>query len=118
MIAGAAGLGILIVGVLYLLRPRTMAASFGLPVLPSRDATAWLRLKGIRDLATGVVAGVLIATASSGVLGGALAAFAIIPIGDALTILRANGERMAAFAIHGLTAAIMLTGSGLLLAAG
>jgi len=34
-----------------------IAATFGLPSLPTVDATPWLRLKGVRDLTTGAVAG-------------------------------------------------------------
>ena len=38
-IAGIAALGIFLVGILYLLMPRTMATSFGLPTIPHEDAT-------------------------------------------------------------------------------
>lgn len=114
-IATVAGAGIFVVGALYLLMPRRMAGNFGLPVVPQEDATEWLRLKGIRDLATGIVAGVLILSAAPQVLGAAMAAFAVIPIGDATTIVRAGGSRAAALGIHGATAIVMLAGSVLLL---
>ncbi len=110
-----AGTGILVVGILYLTIPRAMALNFGLPSIPPLEATEWLRLKGIRDLTTGIVAGVLIFTAPALVLGWVVAAFALIPLGDAFTILRANGSRKAAFGIHGATAAGMLAASVLLL---
>jgi hypothetical protein len=32
-----------VVGVLYLVVPRTIAVSFGLPAIPREDATPWLR---------------------------------------------------------------------------
>ena len=114
-IAGIAGLGIFVVRVLYLVVPRTIAVSFGLPAIPHEDATPWLRLKGIRDLATGIVAGILILAAAPELLGWAVIAFAIIPLGDAITILRAKGARWAALGVHGATAVVMLLGGVLLL---
>ncbi|MPV35761.1 DUF4267 domain-containing protein [Georgenia subflava] len=116
-IAGLAGVGILIVGLCYLATPRAMAASFGLPTLPEADATPWLRLKGIRDLTTGVVALVLLVLADPHVLAWAVIAFALIPLGDAVTVLRAGGSRAAALGIHGTTVVVMLVGAALLLAA-
>ena len=117
IIATIAGIGIFAVGVLYLTKPRMMADNFGLPHIPHESATPWLTLKGLRDLATGVVAGVLIVSAPSPVLGWAVLAFAIIPIGDAISILVARGSRAAALGIHGATAAAMVVGAVLLLAA-
>lgn len=116
-IAILGGAGIAVIGMLYLLRPRAMATSFGLPTIPPAEATAWLRLKGIRDLASGVVAAVLLIWASPEVLGIALLAFAIVPSGDALTVLRARGNITAALGVHGATAAVMVLG-GLLLVLG
>lgn len=113
-ITALAGLGILTIGILYLTIPRTMAGSFGLPSVPDANATPWLRLKGIRDLATGIVAIILLLTAPTNVLAWTVAAFAIIPAGDAVTILRAGGSRRAAIGIHGVTAALMFAGAAAL----
>lgn len=113
-IAALAGLGIFAVGVLYLAVPQTIAASFGLPILPEPEATPWLRLKGIRDLATGVAAFALLFSAERHVLAIALLAFAIVPFGDAMTILSARGSRQAALLIHGTTVTLMLIGAGAL----
>ncbi len=117
LIAIISGVGILTIGVLYLVTPRSMAASFGLPVIPHPEATGWLRVKGFRDIAMGVIAGVVVITAPASVLGWVLAAAAIIPLGDAATILKAGGSRRAALGIHGSTAASMLVASVLLLTA-
>ena len=116
IIVALAGLGIFVIGVLYLVIPRAMAPNFGLPVVPSVQATAWLRLKGIRDLATGVAAGVLLLTAPAAVIGYVVVAVTIIPVGDAVTILRSGGDVRTAWGIHLATAAGMLTGAGLLIA--
>lgn len=115
VIAALAGLAIAAIGVLYLVRPRMMATVFGLPALPHEDATPWLRLKGIRDLTTGVVAGVLLLLAPPTVIGWILLAFAIIPVGDAAIVLAARGDTKAAWGIHGTTAAIMTVGAILLI---
>ncbi|HLT83069.1 MAG TPA: DUF4267 domain-containing protein [Phototrophicaceae bacterium] len=115
VISGVAGLGILVVGVCYLLVPRAMAATFGLPAVPPEDATPWLRLKGVRDLTTGVVAGVLLLTATPTVIGWVLLTFTLIPLGDAATIIRSAGDVRVAWTVHGATAALMLIGAALLL---
>lgn len=117
VLAAFAGLAITVVGIVYLVRPRMMAATFGLPVIPHEEATPWLRLKGIRDLATGVVAGTLILAASPTVVGWALLAFTLVPVGDAATVLASRGSAGAAWGIHGTTAAFMLVGVALLLGA-
>lgn len=114
--AGLAGAAIAAVGILYLVRPRMMAATFGLPVLPQPEATPWLRLKGLRDLTAGVVAATLLLTAPPTVVGWALLAYTLIPVGDAVTVLAARGDAKAAWGIHGTTAVVMLLGVFLLLA--
>lgn len=116
-VATIAGLGILVIGVLYLAIPQTMAANFGLPIVPDAQATPWLRLKGIRDIATGIAAFVVLLNAEPYVLAGTLLAFAIVPLGDAMTILVARGSRHAAVFIHGSTAVLMFVGAGALLLA-
>src|SRR5699024_607870 len=77
VIAALAGVMIAVIGVLFLARPRTIAMTFGLPALPPEEATPWLRLKGIRDLTTGIVAGTLLLLAPPTVVGWILLAYAI-----------------------------------------
>ncbi|WP_016699588.1 DUF4267 domain-containing protein [Actinoalloteichus spitiensis] len=116
-IAVLSGLAILTIGALYLLAPQRTAASFGLPSIPAGRDVAWLRVKGVRDLATGVVACALLLTAPTTTLGWAVAAFSIVPAGDAVTVLRSDGRRSAAYGIHGATAVLMLVSAGFLLSA-
>lgn len=115
IIAAVAGVAIFIIGLCYMTVPRAMATNFGLNVLPESGATPWLRVKGIRDTVTGVVAGVLLLTATPTVLGWCVLAFTLIPIGDAAIVLGANGNRSAAWGIHGTTAVLMILGAVLLL---
>jgi len=116
-IAGLAAVMIAVIGAVFLIRPRAIATSFGLPALPRADATPWLRLKGVRDLATGVVAMTLLFLVPPTVIGWVLLAYALIPIGDAAIVLSARGDAKAAWGIHGATAAVMIVGALILLIA-
>jgi hypothetical protein len=99
------GLGIIWVGLQYLLAPVKTAKGFGLPAWPSEGpSTAWLNIKGVRDVVSGLVILVPLALGQYEVLGYLLFAAAVTPIGDALTILRYRGNKTMAYAVHGGTA--------------
>jgi hypothetical protein len=102
-------LGIIIVGAQYLAAPRQAVRSFGLP-LPDAGAgtTGWLRLKGVRDAATGLAVLALMAWGTRRDIGLVLLALAVIPIGDMLVVLGAHGSRKLAFGMHGVTALVMV----------
>lgn len=100
---------IIVIGLGYVARPLAMIGGFGLP-LPDTNATTapWLRLKGVRDITSGlVVLGVMI-WGQRHDLGLVLLLEAVIPLGDMLVILTAKGSRAAAFGMHGVTAAVMV----------
>lgn len=65
----------------------------------------------------GVFIFILIAGATSHLLGYFMLAAAAIPAGDAAIVLRSKGPKAAAYGIHGATAVVMLIISLLLLAA-
>lgn len=115
LITALAGAAILAIGALYLLRPRAMSASFGLPDHPPPAATPWLRVKGIRDLVTGLVAAALLITAPPTVIGWSVCAFSVIPLGDGATVLAYGGNPRIAWGVHFATAALMLVGVVLLI---
>jgi Domain of unknown function (DUF4267) len=107
--------GIIVIGCFYLLSPERISGSFGLkPPASDADTRAWLRPKGIRDVASGLVLLTMMLTAESRLVGIALLAFAIIPLGDMSIILGSGGSRSKAFSVHGATCAVMLV-AGLLL---
>ena len=108
-VALLAAIGIIGIGVMYLLQPRVMTHNFGLP-LPEegRNIVWWLRLKGSRDIVSGLVVLVLMVWGSSYLLGIILLIEAIIPAGDMSLILAAKGSTKIAFGVHGLTAALMI----------
>ena len=111
-VALLAAVGIIGIGVMYLLQPRVMTHNFGLP-LPEegRNTTWWLRLKGSRDIVSGLVVLALMVWASPVVLGIVLLIEAIIPTGDMSVILAAKGSTKTALGVHGLTAALMIAGA-------
>ncbi|MEV5824681.1 DUF4267 domain-containing protein [Spirillospora sp. NPDC052242] len=113
-LAALTGLGITYVGLSYLLAPVATASGFGLPAWPTGEDAAWLNIKGVRDIGTGLAVLALLARGKREALGWVMLAFATIPAGDMLTILRHDGSAAAAFGIHGATAAAVLA-SGLLL---
>ena len=107
--AVAVAAGIIGIGVMYLFRPRVMTHNFGLP-LPEdgRNIVWWLRLKGSRDIVSGLVVLATMAWGGSRLLGVILLIEALIPIGDMSLILAAKGSTKTAFGVHGLTAALMI----------
>lgn len=113
-IALLTGVGIGYVGLSYILDPVGTAAGFGLPSVPSGDATAWLNVKGARDLGTGLAVLALLARGKREALGLVMCAFSTIAAGDMLTVLAHHGSKATAFGVHGATAAAVLA-SGLLL---
>lgn len=112
-IALLAAIGIIAVGILYLSNPRAATRSFGLP-LPEEGAniTWWLRLKGGRDVVSGLVVLALMAWGTSRTVGIVLLIEAMIPASDMSLILAAKGSTKRAFGMHGLTAALMILAAG------
>ena len=105
---------IIAIGIRFLVAPRQATIGFGIPDGHVRGLTA---IKGVRDITSGVVLLVVLATAGTAVLGWALLAAALTPIGDAV-IVRANGGPLSAvIGIHGVTAAPIVA-AGLVLALG
>ena len=108
-IASLAAAGIIGIGVMYLFQPRVMTHNFGLP-LPEegRNTAWWLRLKGSRDIVSGLVVLAMMTWGSAFLLGIVLLIEAIIPAGDMSLIVAAKGSTKTALGVHGLTAALMI----------
>ena len=103
---------IIAIGALYLVRPRRATSSFGLPLPEDGPNVAWwLRLKGVRDIASGLIVLALMASGFPRVVGIVLLVEAIIPIGDMTLILAANGSKRTALGVHGVTAVLMMLAS-------
>ena len=103
---------IMFIGARFLLAPRVAMAGYGVPEDSLRALTS---IKGVRDIASGVVPLVVLAAAGHHAFGWALFAAAITPIGDAI-IVRTNGGTLAhALSVHGATALVLIA-AGLTLA--
>jgi len=115
ILAALIAVGIIVIGCFYLASPERISGSFGLkPPASDADTRAWLRLKGIRDVAAGLVVLAMMLAADPRSVGIALLVEAVIPFGDMSIILGSSGSRSRAFSVHGVTCAVMLV-AGLLL---
>jgi hypothetical protein len=115
VMAALLAVGIIVIGCFYLLSPERISGTFGLkPLASDPDTGAWLRPKGIRDIAAGLVVLAMILTADTRLVGIVLLVEAVIPFGDMSIILGSGGSRSRAFSVHGVTCAVMLV-VGLLL---
>ncbi len=109
VLAGLLGLGIIFIGVNALRTPRA-AAGFGIPNTQTDDPNfrAWLSVKAVRDIGTGLILFLVLAAATPDLLGWFLLVAAFIPIGDALIVLRSKGPKAIAYGVHAATAAVMI----------
>ena len=99
----------MVIGCFYVVSPQRISGRFGLKAPASDSATsAWLRLKGIRDIASGLAVLTLMLMTGSRTVGLVLLVFSIIPFGDMSNILVSGGRKATAFSVHGVTCAVML----------
>jgi hypothetical protein len=118
VLAGLIGAGIILIGVREFVAPQA-SAGFGIPGTPTGDPNfrAWLAVKAVRDIASGVFVFLLMAVGTPHVLGWFMLAAAGIPTGDALIVLRSKGPKAVAYGVHAATAAVMVAISVLLFVA-
>ena len=103
---------ILFIGVRFLFRPERAAAGYGVASPP----TAYLTVKGIRDVGYGVVGLCLLFFAGVPAEAWFMLAVALVPLGDTVNVLRNGGAKAVAFGIHFATAVIVLVSAALLFA--
>jgi len=118
-LSGLIAAAIIFIGTRFYWGPAAAARDFGIanPPAPLTGFTAWLSVKGTRDMASGLFVALLMANGSPRLLGEFLAVASLIPLGDAASVLRSGGKKAAAFGIHGATAVVMLATAALLFAA-
>jgi len=112
IVALLVAIGIILLGAMYLFNPRGATQSFGLP-LPEAGANVawWLRLKGTRDIVSGLVLIALVIWGAPRLIGIVMLIQALIPVGDMTLILASKGSTKTAFGVHGLTAVLMILGA-------
>jgi Domain of unknown function (DUF4267) len=116
VLAGILAAAIIVIGVRFLVAPRVAAAGYGvLPDLDQAGTRAYLSVKGVRDIATGLFVIILMIAGATQLVGWVMLAATIIPLADATIVLRNGGARSIAYGVHGGTAAVMLITTALLL---
>ena len=115
-LSGLLGAGIIAISARFLVAPRVAAAGYGIATEQDGPASdPYLATKGVRDIASGVAVFALLAAGKPHALGRYMAAASIIPIGDAIIVLRSSGPKGTAYGVHGTTAAVMLATAVLML---
>ncbi len=116
-LAGLLAAGIIFIGARFLVAPRVAAAGYGvLTDLHHPGAGAYLSVKGVRDIATGLFVIILMVAGATHLVGWIMLAATIIPLADAAIVLRNGGSKSVAWGVHGVTAVVMLITTALLLA--
>jgi hypothetical protein len=113
VLAGLIAAAIIFIGARFLVAPRVAAAGYGVPA----DPGAYLTVKGVRDIASGLIVVILVIAGATYLLGWVMLAATIIPLADAAIVLRNGGTKAIAFGVHGATAVLMLLTAALLLIA-
>jgi len=116
VLAGVLAAAIIAIGARFLVAPRTAAAGYGvLRDLDQPGVRAYLGVKGIRDITTGVFVIILLLARATHLAGWVMLAATLIPITDAVIVLRNGGAKSVAYGVHGATAVVMLVTTALLL---
>ncbi|MFI9552838.1 DUF4267 domain-containing protein [Nonomuraea endophytica] len=118
VLAGLIGAGVILMGANAFRAPQA-AAGFGIPNTPTEDPSfrAWLAVKAMRDIAAGILILIVLVGGTTHLLGWIMLASSVIPVGDAVIVLRSKGPKATAYGVHAATAAVMLVISVLLLIA-
>jgi hypothetical protein len=118
VLAGLIAAGIIFIGARFLLAPRVAATGYGvLPDVNQPSVRAYLSVKGVRDIASGLIVIILLLAGETHLLGWVMLAATMIPLGDAGIVLRSGGPKSIVYGVHGSTAAVMLVTTALLLVA-
>ncbi len=114
--SGVIAVAITLMGARYLLDPRPAAAGFGIPGSfgDRGHDSAWLTVKGVRDIAMAIVIAILLINGAPRLLGWQMLGLALIPIADGTIVLRSGGPKAVAYGVHWATAAVILIVAALL----
>ena len=109
-------LGIIFIGIRFILQPQVGALGYGIPFRDAGDA-AYGQVKGIRDIFSGIVLLPLLIMRMRKATAWVFAAATAVPLGDFLIIAATNGSGdLEHLLVHGLTALIMVINCFLLFA--
>lgn len=117
VLAALLAAAIIVIGARFLITPRTAADGYGVtPDIDQPGVRAYLSVKAIRDITTGLFVAILLLAHATHLAGWIMLAATIIPIVDATIVLRNGGAKSIAYGVHGGTAVVMLITTALLLA--
>lgn len=120
VLAGLIALAIIFLGSRFWLAPASASADFGIAGTPSPSTgfSAWLSVKGTRDIASGLFVILLMVHGSQHLLGEFMLVASLIAFGDMVTVLRSGGSKALAYGMHGLTGLVIVaTGACLIFSA-
>ncbi|GAB3767464.1 DUF4267 domain-containing protein [Spirosoma horti] len=104
-----AAVGIIFLGLRFIVAPAAGAEGFGIALAPAKEAMAYGWIKGIRDIFSGLVVLLFLIPRKPQATAFAFGAAIIIPVSDCLTILAVNGAQdVTHLLIHGVTAVYMM----------
>jgi len=106
VVTGVIGVGIIAIGLRFLLDPAASAAGFGVPAPAADDP--FLAVKGVRDIGSGLILLAVLALRRPRVVGWVTLAASVMPIGDALIVLGYGGPAYVAYGVHGATALVAI----------
>jgi hypothetical protein len=116
LLAGVLAAAIIFIGARFLVAPRAAAAGYGVvPDVDRPEIRAYLSVKGVRDIATGLFVIILMIAGATHLIGWVMLAATLIPLADAVIVLRSGGSKSVAYGVHGGTAVVMLITTALLL---
>src|ERR1700722_445794 len=114
-LAGLTAVGIIFIGARFLLAPSAAAAGFEIAAWhDGGKADPYLSVKGVRGIASGLIAVVRLAARMPHVLGWFEMAASTIAIGGAIIVLCSNGPKATVYGVHGATAVVLLATGALL----
>ena len=109
-------LGIIFIGIRFILQPQVGALGYGIAFRDAGDA-AYGQVKGIRDIFSGIVLLPLLIMRMRKATAWVFAAATFVPLGDFLIIAATNGSGdLEHLLVHGMTALIMIINCFLLFA--
>ncbi|WP_309112111.1 DUF4267 domain-containing protein [Saccharothrix sp.] len=101
-------------GLSFLILGADAAAGFGITPWPTDEGAGYYVVKGVRDIAYGTTALILLLMGHRKALGYVILSNAIMPIGDCIAVATHGGTIGYALAVHG-SAAVMVILIGVLL---